>query len=73
VIHAVGAFPGWLRGMLADLNAGCRPGARLRVRLVLHHGTLIAGPFGPAGDAPVVASRLLDARPLRVPRPAPRR
>jgi hypothetical protein len=26
---------------------------------------LIAGPFGPAGDAPIVASRLLDARPLR--------
>jgi len=25
----------------------------------------IAGPFGQAGDAPIVASRLLDARPLR--------
>ena len=44
----------------------CRPGPRLRVRLVLHHGTLIAGPFGPAGDAPIVASRLLEARPLRL-------
>lgn len=65
VARAVGSFPGWLRGMLADRNAACRPGPRLRVRLVLHHGTLIAGPFGPAGDAPVVASRLLDARPLR--------
>ena len=63
--HAVGTFPGWLRRMLADLNTGCRPRPRLRVRLVLHHGTLIAGPLGPAGDAPVVASRLLDARPLR--------
>ena len=65
VARAVGLFPGWLRGMLTDLNAACRPGPRLRVRLALHHGTLIAGPFGPAGDAPIVASRLLDARPLR--------
>jgi class 3 adenylate cyclase len=64
VAHAVGVFPGWLRGALADLNAA-RSGPRLRVRLALHHGTLIAGPFGPAGDAPIVASRLLDARPLR--------
>ncbi|CNE71888.1 Uncharacterised protein [Mycobacterium tuberculosis] len=38
---------------------------RLRVRLALHHGTLTAGPFGPAGDAPIVVQRLLDAMPLR--------
>ncbi|WP_240809828.1 hypothetical protein [Actinomadura sp. WMMA1423] len=38
---------------------------RLRVRLSLHHGTLTAGPFGPAGDAPIVVQRLLDAGPLR--------
>lgn len=38
---------------------------RLRVRLALHHGTLTAGPFGPAGDAPIVVQRLLDAAPLR--------
>ncbi|WP_433472756.1 hypothetical protein ACQPZP_28265 [Spirillospora sp. CA-142024] len=38
---------------------------RLRVRLALHHGTLTAGPFGPAGDAPIVVQRLLDATPLR--------
>ncbi|WP_199486963.1 hypothetical protein [Actinomadura logoneensis] len=38
---------------------------RLRVRLALHHGTLTAGPFGPAGDAPVVVQRLLDSAPLR--------
>ncbi|MFG2243685.1 hypothetical protein [Spirillospora sp. NPDC048823] len=38
---------------------------RLRVRLSLHHGTLTAGPFGPAGDAPIVVQRLLDAAPLR--------
>ncbi|GAA1798182.1 hypothetical protein [Actinomadura chokoriensis] len=38
---------------------------RLRVRLAMHHGTLTAGPFGPAGDAPIVVQRLLDAMPLR--------
>jgi hypothetical protein len=38
---------------------------RLRVRLALHHGTLTPGPFGPAGDAPIVVSRLLDAKPVR--------
>ncbi|MGI5421582.1 hypothetical protein [Actinomadura luteofluorescens] len=38
---------------------------RLRVRVSLHHGTLTAGPFGPAGDAPIVVQRLLDAAPLR--------
>lgn len=65
VADAVGTFPGWLRGRLADLNTARRPGTRLRLRLALHHGTLTAGPFGPAGDAPIVVSRLLDARPLR--------
>ncbi|MBO2457241.1 hypothetical protein [Actinomadura violacea] len=47
----------------AALEAGAR--FRLRVRLSLHHGTLTAGPFGPAGDAPIVVQRLLDAGPLR--------
>ncbi|GAA0234154.1 hypothetical protein GCM10009527_033270 [Actinomadura nitritigenes] len=34
-------------------------------RLSLHHGELTAGPFGPAGDAPIVVQRLLDAGPPR--------
>ncbi|MFP3969158.1 hypothetical protein SMC26_43165 [Actinomadura fulvescens] len=50
-----------LRGINHDRGAG----APLRVRLSLHHGTLTAGPFGPAGDAPIVVQRLLDAGPLR--------
>src|SRR5690606_23858464 len=37
----------------------------LRVRVALHHGTMTAGPFGPAGDAPIVVQRLLDSAPLR--------
>jgi hypothetical protein len=35
------------------------------MRLALHYGTLIEGPLGPAGDAPIVVSRLLDATPVR--------
>jgi hypothetical protein len=38
---------------------------RLRLRISMHHGTLAAGEFGPAGDAPIVACRLLDARTTR--------
>jgi len=45
-------------GELATLPEGVEPAP-------LHHGTLMAGPFGPAGDAPIVVQRLLDAGPLR--------
>lgn len=38
----------------------CRPPLRLRV--AMHYGTLMQGCFGPVGQAPIVASRLLDAR-----------
>ncbi|SNS45470.1 hypothetical protein SAMN05443665_1004119 [Actinomadura meyerae] len=51
---------------LREANDGDAAGRfRLRVRLALHHGTLTAGPFGPAGDAPITVQRLLDATPLR--------
>ncbi|GAA4241711.1 hypothetical protein GCM10022254_71650 [Actinomadura meridiana] len=62
-----GDFVIGLAGALRDLNRGPGGEARrpLRVRLSLHHGTLTAGPFGPAGDAPIVVQRLLDAAPLR--------
>lgn len=61
----VGDFPLLLATELRTLNhaRGGRP--RLRVRLALHHGTLTAGPFGPAGEAPIVVQRLLDAGQLR--------
>lgn len=59
-LHEVNAA----RGTAGRLDAG-RGGKRLRVRLSLHHGTLTPGPFGPAGDAPVVVQRLLDSTPLR--------
>jgi hypothetical protein len=35
---------------------------RLRLRISMHHSTLTAGDFGPVGDAPIIACRLLDAR-----------
>ncbi|WP_141580417.1 hypothetical protein [Actinomadura sp. WMMA1423] len=61
--HVVGAFACDLEDALAELNA--RRPTRLRMRLAFHYGTMIEGPLGPAGDAPVVVSRLLDAAPLR--------
>jgi hypothetical protein len=31
----------------------------------MHHGTLVQGRFGPAGQGPIVVSRLLDSDELR--------
>jgi hypothetical protein len=65
VARVVGVFSERLRETLADLNSARPAGSRLRMRLVFHYGTLVAGPFGPAGETPIVVSRLLDAEPLR--------
>jgi len=61
----VGDFTCQLEIMLAEFNRRALTGKRLRLRVAMHHGTLLPGPFGPAGDAPIVVSRLLDAKPLR--------
>jgi hypothetical protein len=63
----VGEFTSTLEALLSEANGHVFGGTRqrLRLRVALHHGTLTPGPFGPAGDAPIVVSRLLDARPLR--------
>lgn len=61
----VGDFPLLLAAGLRALNRERAGRPRLRIRLAVHHGTLTAGPFGPAGDAPIVIQRLLDAGPLR--------
>jgi class 3 adenylate cyclase len=69
VATVVGVFVPALQAELERLNRAAGPQVRLRVRLALHHGPLILGgsaTFGPAGHAPVVVSRLLDARPLRL-------
>ncbi|GAA2082042.1 hypothetical protein [Actinomadura alba] len=65
VAHAVGQFTRQMEVALADLNHGRPEPERLRLRLAMHYGTLTPGPFGYAGQAPIVASRLLDGRPLR--------
>ncbi|GAA2459008.1 hypothetical protein GCM10010191_93880 [Actinomadura vinacea] len=60
-----GDFVIGLASELRALNGAREDGPPLRVRLALHHGTMTAGPFGPAGDAPIVVQRLLDSAPLR--------
>ncbi|MFF5262755.1 hypothetical protein ACFY4C_27805 [Actinomadura viridis] len=60
-----GDFVIGLASELRGLNRDRSGGPALRVRLALHHGTMTAGPFGPAGDAPIVVQRLLDSAPLR--------
>jgi class 3 adenylate cyclase len=62
----VGDFTGHVEVALRRRNQAQCSGSRLRLRVAIHYGTLVrGGPFGPAGDAPVVVSRLLDAKPLR--------
>lgn len=65
VTVVVGDFTSQLTMILGEFNRQRTVGTRLRLRVALHYGTLTPGPFGPAGDAPIVVSRLLDARPLR--------
>ncbi len=64
VSTVVGDFTCQLEAILGEYNRRTRE-SRLRLRVAMHHGTLLPGPFGPAGDAPIVVSRLLDAKPLR--------
>jgi hypothetical protein len=63
--HVIGGFTRELGRAIGAINLRQPHRPRLRVRLALHHGTLTPGPFGPAGDAPIVVSRLLDAKPVR--------
>jgi hypothetical protein len=65
VTHAVGEFTRQMEVALAELNERRPVPERLRLRLAMHYGTLTPGPFGYAGQAPIVTSRLLDGRPLR--------
>jgi class 3 adenylate cyclase len=56
----VGDFTREMTSALTELNRDRPVEQRLRVRIALHYGTLTAGSLGPAGDAPVVASQLVD-------------
>ncbi|MFD0900603.1 hypothetical protein [Actinomadura sediminis] len=64
----VGRLPANIERELARLARAGRPGPRLRLRLAVHYGFVVTSPvspFGPAGDAPVLVARLLDAEPVR--------
>lgn len=68
IVTVIGVFAPALERALAEANRRASRHPRVRVRLSFHHGALIMGwpaSLGPAGDAPVVVSRLVDARPLR--------
>jgi class 3 adenylate cyclase len=65
-LRLVGRFPNELAHALSETNRNRPdPETRVRVRLAIHHGTLVSGCFGPVGKAPIVASRLLDSEALR--------
>ena len=56
-------YPRELADALGEVNSERR--RRLRIRMAMHHGTLVQGRFGPAGQGPVVVSRLLESDELR--------
>lgn len=62
-LRLIADYPHELACALREVNNGRRQ--RVRVRLALHHGPIIQGRFGPAGDSPVIVSRLLDSDDLR--------
>jgi class 3 adenylate cyclase len=64
-LSVVADYPGNLALVLAEINRRSDPGSRLRVRMAIHHGTVFPGRFGPVGGAPIMVSRLVDARVLR--------
>jgi class 3 adenylate cyclase len=60
-LAVVADYPRKLASAITALNREPAAGPRLRVRLAIHHGTVLRGPLGPVGTAPVIVSRLLDA------------
>jgi len=64
-LSLVADYPRNLAARISDLNHAADNGSRLRVRLAIHHGAVLAGRFGPVGTAPIVISRLVDAEPVR--------
>ncbi len=61
----VADYPRRLASAAAKVNLARPAEQRLRVRLAIHYGAMIVGPFGPAWRAPIVVSRLVDAEVLR--------
>jgi class 3 adenylate cyclase len=60
----VADYPRKLASSIARVNDPRKGGRRLRVRMCIHHGAVLPGPFGPVG-APIAISRLIDADPVR--------
>ncbi len=56
-------YPRGLADALSEVNSERR--SRLRIRMAMHHGTLVQSKFGPVGQSPIVVSRLLDSDELR--------
>ncbi len=54
-----------LHGSLRAYNRDLRAAARLRLRVAIHHGVVVPGGTGFAGQGVVAVSRLLDSRPVR--------
>jgi class 3 adenylate cyclase len=59
----IAEYPRELTDALSKVNSERR--IRLRIRLAMHHGTIVQGRFGPVGQGPIVVSRLLDSNELR--------
>jgi len=64
-LSLVADYPRQLMLVLTEINHLAEPGARLRMRMAIHHGSVSPGLFGPFGTAPVVVSRLVDSHVLR--------
>jgi hypothetical protein len=63
-LSLVADYPRKLAASVADVNR-TNSGARLRLRLAIHHGAVAPGRFGPVGTALVAISRLVDAEVTR--------
>ncbi|WP_433333389.1 hypothetical protein [Spirillospora sp. CA-294931] len=61
-LSLVAAYPLKMAEALREVNDRRAPRPPVRVRLAMHHGTLVAGCFGPVGEAPIVVRRLLDSQ-----------
>jgi len=59
----IAEYPRELTRALSDVNKTRH--IRLRIRAAIHYGPFVQGRFGPAGQGPIVVSRLLDSDRLR--------
>ncbi|TDD32896.1 hypothetical protein E1287_21070 [Actinomadura sp. KC06] len=65
VTRVVGDFVRALTTVLGEVNEDHLREDKIRLRLAVHYGAVAVGALGLAGQAMIVASRLLDSEPLR--------